>query len=138
MLDASARTRALAAINDALRRTGWSASRLAREAEIAPSTLNRFLKDPDNHPIIPSTRTLAKIAEAAAKAAPNQPPRTNGSAITDEDHLQARGQDLVEAMGAKLPRPKVVKLGRLLARLAKAGPEEAERILDEMIATVEE
>lgn len=45
------------------RLTGWSPSRLAQEAGVAPSTLNRFLSEGGKH--LPSSTTLGRIEEAA-------------------------------------------------------------------------
>ncbi len=44
--------------------TGWSPSRLAVEAGLAASTVNRFVKGPVKHNL--STTTINKLREAAA------------------------------------------------------------------------
>ena len=46
-----------------LRLTDWKASRLAQEAGLAPSTLNRFLAGSGRY--LPSSKTLGRIDEAA-------------------------------------------------------------------------
>lgn len=62
-LDA-ARAGALAFIRHCIEASGKSASRLASEAGIAPSTVNKFLREPETRPT-PSTRTLSALARAA-------------------------------------------------------------------------
>ncbi len=47
-----------------IRLTGWSPSRLAAEAGLAASTVNRFVKGPVKHNL--STTTINKLREAAA------------------------------------------------------------------------
>lgn len=45
--------------------TGWSSTRLAKEAGVVPSTMNRFLHQDVAH--TPSLRTMSKVDEAVAR-----------------------------------------------------------------------
>jgi hypothetical protein len=79
-----------------LRETGWSASRLAREAELRPTTITRFLNNPD-FKAVPGTTTLMKLQSAVAAwrlandGAKNSPVATGvehvGEFVQDADEL---------------------------------------------------
>jgi transcriptional regulator with XRE-family HTH domain len=56
-------------VTDVMRVTGWSASRLAKEAGVVHTTLTRFLHGKDVHHTL-SARTLGKIRKAAARVIP--------------------------------------------------------------------
>lgn len=121
---AEARQRALREITAAMRKTGLSASALATKAGVSPSTLNRFLREPESWPV-PNTTTLAKVAAAAAR-------HDAGSADEERDRLQARAMDLAEAMGVKMPRERMLKFSRLMLEIGSA-PDRTEEILDQMM-----
>lgn len=121
-----ARDRALAEITSAMRKTGLAASALAKEAGVAPSTVNRFLKDPENWPV-PNTTTLAKIAAAAA--------RLSAEESGDSDRRLAKAMDLADALGVKLPREKVIAFSRMMLEIGN-DPERAEEIIERMIRLV--
>lgn len=53
-------------VKEILRKTGWTASRLAREAAISHTTISRFLNN-ENVTHTLSTRTLSKIRAAASR-----------------------------------------------------------------------
>ncbi|WP_316979993.1 hypothetical protein [Shumkonia mesophila] len=60
-----ARRIALKRVKRAIRSTGWTPSRLAREAGLAASTINKFLYQDVSHVL--STTTLTKIEMAAER-----------------------------------------------------------------------
>ncbi len=53
-----------------------------------------------------------------------------------EDELEAKAEDIFAAMGVRLPRPKAIRLGKLMAQLAQAAPDSGETILDEMLKVI--
>jgi len=122
--DAEARKRALKEIQDAMQVTGLKSSPLALAAGLQPSTLNRFLKDPE-HCTVPSTTTLAKIAAVVRRHAKSAEPDEA------EYRRMAKAQELAEAMGIRLPKQKVIKFADLLLQLGSR-PEDTETLLDEM------
>lgn len=124
-----ARALALARIREAMAVTGLSASRLATAAGLAPSTLNRFLKNPATHPV-PNTTTLAAIAAVARKHAKAEP------AIDPEDRIQAKAMELAQAMRVNLSGPQMVRFARLMNQLGEVEPDAREHIIESMIALI--
>jgi len=109
-----------------MRKTGLAASKLAQEAGVAPSTVNRFLKEPETRPV-PNTTTLAKIAAAAE--------RLTSEGSGDSDRRLAKAMDLADALGVKLPREKVIAFSRLMLEIG-SDPERTEEIIERMIRLV--
>lgn len=58
-------------IDHILERKRWTGTDLARQAELAPSTVLRLLNDP-KHKFVPSLKTLQKIAEASGYPIPRK------------------------------------------------------------------
>lgn len=58
-------------LRQAVEASGLTAARLAKKANVAPSTITRFLNDPD-YPHVPKATTLGKIATAAGIALPGE------------------------------------------------------------------
>lgn len=63
-------------MDDVMRKTGWAPERWARQANIAPTTITRFLNS-ENYTYLPSYRTLTKLAGAANVS----PPDTSGTPL---------------------------------------------------------
>lgn len=124
-----ARALALAKIREAMAVTGLPASRLAAAAGLAPSTLNRFLKSPDTHPV-PNTTTLAAIAAVVRQRAKVEPE------VDQEDRIQAKAMELARAMKVDLSGPHVVRFARLISQLGEADPGAREHIIESMIALI--
>ncbi len=83
--------------------TGWSPSRLAVEAGLAASTVNRFVKGPVKHNL--STTTINKLREAAAPRfkdrvdAGELDPREPAAAPSADDYVLVAAYDVAAAAG---------------------------------------
>jgi len=63
----SAQARIREWVRDILDKKGWSGHKLAREAQVSPSTIHRILQDDR---FVTATRTIDKIVQATGAAAP--------------------------------------------------------------------
>ncbi|MBG7616501.1 hypothetical protein IWC96_14580 [Brevundimonas sp. BAL450] len=64
---------------EVMEKTGWSAAKWAREAKVAPSTVQKAVKD--DYQFVTSYRTLSKLAKAANVEPPDVP---NDAPVTQD------------------------------------------------------
>lgn len=123
-----AATRARALILGYLTETGWSATRLAREAGVRASTLTRFLNSP-TFKSVPNTTTLVKLERAVLtfRASRDHPqhraatsgPEQRGRFVDDPDQLA--WLDLWDSIPASDRRRAVMVLRALALDPSKFG-----------------
>jgi transcriptional regulator with XRE-family HTH domain len=113
-------------INHILAQKKWTGTDLARNADLAPSTILRMLNDP-NHHFTPSLRTLKKIAHGSGYPIPNLVLRSldvgRMEPSNDDDPEQATRKSNVRSF-PRVPRLKVRHVSTLPKALHPQSTEE--------------
>ena len=135
--DALAR-KALERVKRLMGATGWTATRLAREAGVSPSTLTRFVKNP--HSFVPTTRTFDAIERAAARAAEEEtsemPIRTPGRSPVTLIPARGIGSRLTAtriALGHADPGDFAARVGMEASRVGGLEAETIEITIDDLL-----